>query len=229
MGEVTPPAEALGGVAEGERRGNGSGDAADSLLTSIPELPPKPAFAAEAAAVVSPAVVSPASGDEEPSAMSVEKVDRSDRMAARAAATAERTAARAAKSGLPKAPKTAYNFFAELRRHEVIAANPGAKPPIISRLLGEAWRTITAAQAAPFKAQAATDRQRYLCECAASSVEPWSHKRKESPSTVAVANAVCPALSAVDFYAIASTGSYDVTEHTVALFAALPEDERSGF
>ena len=45
---------------------------------------------------------------------------------------AERTAARAAKSGLPKAPKTAYNFFAALRRHEVIAANPGAKPPIIS-------------------------------------------------------------------------------------------------
>ena len=149
---------------------------------------------------------------------------------------------------IPKEPKTGYNYFCDMRRPQLLVECPDAKPAEISKMLGEGWKHLdTAELRAPYEAQAAADRARFAAECAQLGIDPQHrHKRKSvgdgtsgqlslgrSGSGYAVTEAVvsrpAPALSAVDFYTIASAARYVSGSTSTARFDALPPEEREGY
>jgi len=54
----------------------------------------------------------------------------------------------------PKRPASAYILFSNAKRAEVVAANPTAKLPEISKILGGMWKGLTPEQQASYKASA---------------------------------------------------------------------------
>lgn len=82
------------------------------------------------------------------------------RLAALTTAAPTPAAAKAAKTkkakdpDAPKRPASAYILFSNAKRAEVVAANPTAKLPEISKTLGGMWKALTPEQQASYKATA---------------------------------------------------------------------------
>lgn len=71
---------------------------------------------------------------------------------------------KAAASDGPKKPLSAYMYFSAEYRGKVSAANPSAKITDVAKILGEQWKTVTAAEKSKFEAMAAKDKARYEAE-----------------------------------------------------------------
>jgi len=70
----------------------------------------------------------------------------------------------------PKAPKrglSAYMFFANEQRQNVIAENAGVTFGQVGKILGERWKALNDKQRGPYEAKAAADKKRYEEEKAA--------------------------------------------------------------
>ena len=74
----------------------------------------------------------------------------------------------------PKRAHTAFDFFVESRKGALKTANPEIKSAEMIKLLAEEWKAVATADRAPFKAQAAEDRERHEAEMA-SYVPPASY------------------------------------------------------
>ena len=55
-------------------------------------------------------------------------------------------------------------FFSKDRRAQVVAENPGIAFGEVGKKLGEAWKALPAEERAPFEAQAAADKERFIRE-----------------------------------------------------------------
>lgn len=62
----------------------------------------------------------------------------------------------------PKRNKSAYMFFCQDMRKNIVADNPDCKPHQIMSLLGCKWRELTTKQKSKYYEQAAEDKERYL-------------------------------------------------------------------
>ena len=76
----------------------------------------------------------------------------------------------------PKRAMVAFMFFSIDQRPEVQKANPTLKIAEISKILGEKWRGMSAAQKAKYDAKAAADKKRYEKEMKAYK-PPYKPKR----------------------------------------------------
>ena len=56
---------------------------------------------------------------------------------------------------------SAYLFFCESRRREILETNPGIKPNKVMILFGESWRNLSDQEKQPFIDKAMVDRERY--------------------------------------------------------------------
>lgn len=86
----------------------------------------------------------------------------------RARATKTRGAKKAKKD--PNAPKrglSAYMFFANEQRPNVIAENANISFGQVGKILGERWKALSEKQRQPYEAKAAADKKRYEEEKAA--------------------------------------------------------------
>ena len=64
----------------------------------------------------------------------------------------------------PKKGLSAFMFFSKHERAQVVANNPGIAFGEIGKKLGEAWKALPAEERAPFEAQAAADKERFVRE-----------------------------------------------------------------
>ena len=55
-------------------------------------------------------------------------------------------------------------FFSKERRAQIVAENPGLPFGEIGKKMGEAWKALPAEERAPFDAQAAADKERFVRE-----------------------------------------------------------------
>ena len=55
-------------------------------------------------------------------------------------------------------------FFSKERRASVVAENPGIAFGEVGKKIGEAWKALPAEERAPFEAQAAADKERFIRE-----------------------------------------------------------------
>ena len=55
-------------------------------------------------------------------------------------------------------------FFSKERRAQIVAENPGLAFGEIGKKVGEAWKALPAEERAPFDAQAAADKERFVRE-----------------------------------------------------------------
>lgn len=62
----------------------------------------------------------------------------------------------------PKRNKSAYMFFCQDMRQNIVSDNADAKPHQIMSLLGSKWRELTTKQKSKYYEQAAEDKERYL-------------------------------------------------------------------
>ena len=61
----------------------------------------------------------------------------------------------------------------------MLVEHPQAKPPEISKMLGEGWKQLNTAELRqPYEAQAAAARARFVQECAALGIDPQHHRNK---------------------------------------------------
>ena len=61
----------------------------------------------------------------------------------------------------PKKPKSAYLFFGEATRTELMAASPGVRIDALSKLIGEEWRKLSDSDKEPYQKLAEDDQERY--------------------------------------------------------------------
>jgi hypothetical protein len=61
----------------------------------------------------------------------------------------------------PQRNISAYLFFCESIRKEILDANPGIKPNKVMIIFGEKWRSLSEDEKKPFIEKAASDRERY--------------------------------------------------------------------
>ncbi|KAI8915431.1 nucleosome binding protein, partial [Powellomyces hirtus] len=61
----------------------------------------------------------------------------------------------------PKRGLSAYLFFSNDKRSDVLAENPGMAVPEVSKKLGELWKAISAEDKAKYEEMATEDKQRY--------------------------------------------------------------------
>jgi len=61
----------------------------------------------------------------------------------------------------PQRNISAYLFFCESKRKEILEANPGIKPNKVMILFGESWRNLSEEEKKPFVEKAISDRERY--------------------------------------------------------------------
>merc|ERR1712216_562858 len=70
----------------------------------------------------------------------------------------------------PNAPKrglSAFLYYCEDARPNVIRENPGKKISIIAKILGEKWKMLPEEQKLPYRVKAEDDKERYNREMAA--------------------------------------------------------------
>lgn len=79
----------------------------------------------------------------------------------------------------PQRNISAYLFFCESKRKEILEANPGIKPNKVMILFGESWRNLSESEKQPFIEKAVVDRERYN-KYLESKVRP---KKNARPST----------------------------------------------
>ena len=75
----------------------------------------------------------------------------------------------------PKKGKGSYMFFAEAKRSEFKELYPELSFGDLSKKIGEAWKTITDEEKAPYEENAAKDKERYLRE-----TEAYEKMKKEA-------------------------------------------------
>jgi hypothetical protein len=109
-----------------------------------------------------------------------------------------------------KHPRTSFSFFTQRQRPISQAAHPAATFGELSRFVSEAWKALTPAQMAEYKALETTDKVRYQTERTAllaatpeasvevstEVVEPVKEKRVKTPKTPKVGEASTPAAAA---------------------------------
>jgi hypothetical protein len=109
-----------------------------------------------------------------------------------------------------KHPRTSFSFFTQRQRPISQAAHPAATFGELSRFVSEAWKALTPAQMAEYKALETTDKVRYQTERTAllastpeasvevstEVVEPVKEKRVKTPKTPKVVEASTPAAAA---------------------------------
>ena len=61
----------------------------------------------------------------------------------------------------PQRNISAYLFFCESKRREILETNPGIKPNKVMILFGESWRNLSDQEKQPFIDKAMVDRERY--------------------------------------------------------------------
>jgi hypothetical protein len=65
----------------------------------------------------------------------------------------------------PKKPKTAYIYFCNVKRPEVVASNPiGVSHGDLMKLVGTAWKELSAEEKTQFEELSAKDKERYATE-----------------------------------------------------------------
>lgn len=62
----------------------------------------------------------------------------------------------------PQRNISAYLFFCEDKRKEILEQNPGIKPNKVMILFGESWRKLTEEEKSPYIDKATQDRDRYI-------------------------------------------------------------------
>jgi hypothetical protein len=67
----------------------------------------------------------------------------------------------------PKKPRSAYNFFCHVKRPEIQADHPNVPFSQIGKMLGEAWRSVSATEKTKYEEMARQDKGRYANELAA--------------------------------------------------------------
>lgn len=70
------------------------------------------------------------------------------------------------KEGKPKRGLTAFMFFCNEKRPEVVEKNPGLKFGEVGKKLGEMWRNLSDDNKEPYKQKAMKDKERYMNEIA---------------------------------------------------------------
>ena len=111
-----------------------------------------------------------------------------------------------------KHPRTSFSFFTQRQRPISQAAHPAATFGELSRFVSEAWKALTPAQMAEYKALETTDKVRYQTERTAllaatpaveasvevstEVVEPVKEKRVKTPKTPKAVEASTPAAAA---------------------------------
>lgn len=79
----------------------------------------------------------------------------------------------------PQRNISAYLFFCESKRKEILRTYPGIKPNKVMILFGECWRQLSAAEKQPFILKAQEDRERYNQYLESRT----KHKKPSKPST----------------------------------------------
>ncbi|RJL30105.1 non-histone chromosomal protein 6 [Bailinhaonella thermotolerans] len=61
----------------------------------------------------------------------------------------------------PKRPRSAYMYFSQDKRDEVVKENPDVGFGQIGKILGERWRSLGPEEKRPYEEKADADRRRY--------------------------------------------------------------------
>ena len=63
--------------------------------------------------------------------------------------------------GPPRRPLSAYIFFSNHKRRDIVNENPDQPPNIIMSLIGKAWKSLTLVEKMPFIVMSENDKKRY--------------------------------------------------------------------
>lgn len=77
----------------------------------------------------------------------------------------------------PQRNISAYLFFCEDKRKEILENNPGIKPNKVMILFGEKWKELTDAERAPYIEKANSDKARYMEFLETNRQKPTERKR----------------------------------------------------